>query len=114
MKNQKITKINIELYVILCKAVCIGIFALTIVDLILTRYGLFLGVISEGNPLMVNIVESPLILVVIAIIMAGLFFAYKHFYDYIWIKYALTIVLVVKLFVVGLHINWLMLLNKVG
>jgi hypothetical protein len=88
------------------------IFLLTFFDVLFTAIGIRSGFIEEGNPLLKSFVEYSLelsmisVLLIIAII---LIFLYRVRNKIGWLSYALCGIISVKVFVIGMHLNWMLL-----
>ncbi|WP_420794780.1 DUF5658 family protein [Desulforamulus reducens] len=84
---------------------------LTLVDLLLTHYGLSLGVIQEANPLLSKILDNnptPTVIGVFCFVSTACLFLYSVRHRISWLPSALRLLLVIKLGVIGLHCRWLM------
>lgn len=92
------------------KVLFVSIFAMTILDLGLTATGIRRGTIGEGNPLLEKMFHaSPEMSAVILAVLVGLLLLlmYKVQYRIKWINLALVGLFVIKLAVLGLHLNWI-------
>ena len=86
----------------------IFIFILTLGDAALTLYGVATRQISEGNPLVAKLLDFNLIIGVVAIVaLVGglLYFISKQKFK--WIKPACLGLIAVKVFIMFMHIDWL-------
>lgn len=86
------------------------VYLLTIFDAAATAAGVKLGVIEEANPLICRIMTCHPVLSAVslsAVIGAALYVIYKVRNRVHWLAYAMCGVLVVKIWVIYLHINWI-------
>ncbi|MFZ5644809.1 MAG: DUF5658 family protein [Bacillota bacterium] len=86
------------------------IFLLTIGDLLLTYYGLSLGVIREGNPLTALLFNIDPLLAITALAVyvgAACLFIYRVQHRVSWLPAALFGLLVIKMGIICLHLGWL-------
>ena len=80
------------------------------VDVLLTDYGMRLGVVREGNPLMASLfAKDPGLAVVFSLIFSGVMLVFLHHLREKCCLAArgLLVLLVVRIFIIMLHINWL-------
>ena len=81
----------------------------SLVDLLLTAWGLSLGVIKEANPIMASIFDaSPALAVVLGIVgtTAGLLVLKKARKNVWWVDHALFGLLSLRVVVLGMHAIW--------
>ena len=86
------------------------IYLLTILDILFTNLGLRKGLIEEVNPLICPLFKISIGLTSMIILVgvgALLIFLYKVRHKVVWITSVLWVVLGIKLWVLGLHINWI-------
>lgn len=91
------------------------IWILGIIDVLLTKYGLNLGVIEEGNPLMAHLFAmNANTAIIFSLTLSGVLLACLHrLRDKCTLAgNALWGILFVKLFIVILHFGWLIRLPK--
>ena len=87
----------------------IFIFILTLSDVSLTAYGVLNGQISEGNPLMAKILDYNLIGgAMVVLLVTGLLIWFLSKQNLKWIKFACIGLLVIKIFIMFLHVGWLL------
>lgn len=87
-----------------------GIAILSAFDIVATGVGVSLGYIQEGNPLMAGLFERSLagsLVLVAAIVGVALWLVSTQIERFRWIRYAMAIVLMIKLGVAGLHLAWI-------
>lgn len=92
------------------KRLLTAVFIMTVVDAASTVTGVKLGVIEEANPfIQAAMTNQPILtgLVVCLAIGAILYGIYRVRHRIRWIGYAMGGVLVVKIGVIALHINWI-------
>lgn len=93
------------------KKLLIAIFSLTVIDVALTYWGYKAGHIDEANPLLSYVyrngpeVTSVLVLLFVGCLL-GILWNYKDKARHIY--YFVIGLLLVKIAVVGIHINWLL------
>ena len=88
----------------------IAIFILTIIDALCTMFGIKAGFIREANPILQAVFHtSPEMAAAIIVVFVGamLLLIYKYRGRIRWINYGVAGLAIVKLWVVGLHINWI-------
>jgi len=89
--------------------ICFFIFILTLLDVLLTVYGLISKQIIEVNPIIFKLFNINLMFGAIIIILAAGFtswFLSKQ--NLKWIKFACIGLLVIKIFIMFLHVGWLL------
>lgn len=87
-----------------------GIYLLTVLDAAFTVAGLKLGVITEGNPILNQYIESYMGLTVfgvLAYVGISLIFIYKASKGIPWLNAALAGLTGIKVYTVLLHIRWI-------
>ena len=83
---------------------------LTIIDIICTAVGLSLGFIAEGNPLMAWLFDWSVIgtCVIVVLLVGACLAILKTFMDrFKWTRYVVAGLVGVKLFVVLVHLSWI-------
>jgi hypothetical protein len=92
------------------KWIYIAIFILTIADALFTTLGVKDGFIEEANPLLQSVFHaSPELSALLIVVGVGLILLliYKVQHRIRWINYGLGAMLAVKLYILGLHFNWI-------
>ena len=84
------------------------IFILTLADCLLTLWGVTSNQITEGNPLFVKLLSwNPVIGVIIVFSVVTLLIFFISKYKFRWLKPAALGLLGVKIFVMFLHMGWM-------
>jgi uncharacterized membrane protein (DUF373 family) len=79
-----------------------------ILDFILTRIGINIGIIEEGNLLLIWAFKSDILLVfILAIVLFSLYLLYKQSYKYLVIKIGLIIIILERIYILYLHSRWM-------
>lgn len=84
---------------------------LTVIDIVCTTVGLSLGYITEANPVLArmydwSLVGTCIIIFIFVLLLVMFINKYKHIK---WVQYSIYGIIIVKLLVMLLHINWIML-----
>lgn len=92
----------------------IALIILTALDLACTAIGLSMGVVTEANPILARLYDWSLIgTCIIIFIFVALLVVFINKYKHIkWVQYSTYGIIIVKLLVMLLHINWIMLVIK--
>ena len=94
------------------KTLLISIFGLTVLDVGFTYWGIVVGYIEEANPLLAEVFHSKpeLTSLILVALVAFLLSVIWHYHDRARriIYLLLPGLLLVKLAIMGMHINWLM------
>ena len=86
----------------------IFIFILTLGDVIFTVWGVVNNYIEEANPLLANVMHSyPVLTGIGVLVFAGLSLLYLSKQKFKWLSYALKGLVITKMFVLALHVNWI-------
>ena len=86
-----------------------AIAGLTAVDYGLTYLGIQRGYLVEGNPLLVEVMRNPMQVLFLFAVMCGAFYVlYKAAQSFRWASVALSVIVAVKVLVVGMHLHGLM------
>lgn len=92
------------------KKIFVSVFVLTILDAVATIAGVKSGWVEEGNPFVQSAMTNrPILtgLIVCLLIGAVLCGVYRVRYKVRWLAYAMGGVLMIKLGIMALHINWI-------
>ncbi|WP_442886068.1 DUF5658 family protein [Desulfotomaculum sp. 1211_IL3151] len=84
---------------------------LTLLDLLLTHYGISLGVIKEGNPLLSWLFSNEPVFTMVGafcFVSSACLFLYRVYHRISWLPSALKLIMVTKLGVMILHCRWLL------
>lgn len=87
-----------------------AIFIATIIDAVSTAAGIQMGFIEEANPIMYKAMAfHPALSALLIIVLVGavLYGIYKVRSKIRWLPIAMSFVLIVKIFIAGLHVYWI-------
>jgi hypothetical protein len=91
------------------KMIYIVIFILTYIDVRMTVWGVINNYIEEANPLFTNVMHNyPRLTGFSILILVGLLLFFLSKQKIKWLKYPLLGLIIIKIGIVFLHINWLL------